>query len=147
MKIKFILIISILFVYSMAFASSREEFIKSLCKSFGVEEISKQSMVSYKAELLRIYKDLNDDVLKKEYNDIFVDAENNLLKSYYEAFNVYTDQELKKLAEFYNSDFGKWYSEKSGEYNKRVQANFESSYKELNNKFIERYQKNSNKKP
>lgn len=127
------------FTTNLAIAASRAENERILYEKMGIEAIIVKSIVSYKSEIVRLYPDLNQNILDQKYYDIFSRAESNYRNAYYEAFKVYSDEELQKIVDFYSTEFGMWVTNKGNEFNRQVQTNFESPYIELNNSFQRRY--------
>ncbi|MCP3928581.1 MAG: hypothetical protein GY705_05710 [Bacteroidetes bacterium] len=136
---KILIILSVVFTASIAMAASRAENEKILYEKMGIEAIVVKSIVTYKSEIIRLYPDLNQNILEQKYHDIFSRAETNFKNSYINAFSIYSDEELQKLVEFYNTEFGIWLESKSNEFNRQAQTNFEAPYIELNDSFQKRY--------
>lgn len=136
---KILIIFSVVFTAIIAMAASRAENEKILYEKMGIEAIVVKSIVTYRSEIIRLYPDLNKDILDQKYHDIFLRAEANFKNAYFQAFSVYSDEELQKLVEFYNTEFGIWLTNKSHEFNSQAQTNFESPYIELNDSFQKRY--------
>ena len=136
---KLFIIIAVLSIATIAFASSRIENENILFDKMGIEAIITKSINAYKSEVIRLYPNINKDILDKEYSDIFIKAKNNFRDSYKKAFRVYSDDEIQRLVKFYETEFGSWLINKSIEFNSQVQSNFEKPYKELSNDFILRY--------
>ncbi|MEW6077463.1 MAG: DUF2059 domain-containing protein [Thermodesulfobacteriota bacterium] len=139
MKIFFLLATILLSLAStIAVSASRSENVNILIRKMGVEQVVKQSIAGYKAEILRQYPDITEKDLDEKYGVIFEKAGDSLIHSYEQGFDVYTDDELVRLVDFYNTEFGRWFSDKETAYNQKVQINFEQVYKQLNNDFINR---------
>jgi hypothetical protein len=125
-------------VSTTAMSGSRSENVKILIQKMGVEQIVEKSISNYKTEILRQYPGITKKDLDEKYGDIFVKAANSLIQSYEQALDVYTDDELSRLVDFYNTEFGQWFSDKEAAYNQKVQTNFEQVYKQFNEEFINR---------
>jgi len=120
MKKHIILSITLLFVLagSINGQSSKEQYIKSILdQSFDKDYIHKQVIKLLKDQMHmpeHLFKKLVDLVLR----EIDIDQFNNLLIQYYSE--NFSEEELKELASFYQSETGRKYIEVQPELNRRI---------------------------
>lgn len=143
-KIVFLIVITL--VYSPILASDRDKVAASarvkneqfLYNSFRLDDLIKNAIQNYKAEIVRIYPMFTDEILKKDFSDIFLNAETKFRESYLKAFKVYSDEELEKLVKHYDSEIGRWLIKKEIEFNRNAQEQFDAEYQKLNDSFLKR---------
>ncbi len=122
-------------------ADTRQQNEKKLYQLMKIDQLIDRSLAAYKSEVVRNYQDINQDDLEKNFYDIFDVAKKGYQISYLKSFSVYTDDEIAKLVDFYNTEFGAWLNNKGNEYNDMVQTNFNYNYIMLNDSFVRRYYK------
>ncbi len=133
-----ITIIFLVFQSGCLFASEREQIEKKLVETMELRVIAKRSIEIYKAEAVRLYPHITKENVNAHFSDVFTFGEQQILEAYTNSFSLFTDEELKKLVEFYSSDFGKWYQRKFHNFNNTVQSNLAEATKALNNAYIKR---------
>lgn len=145
MKIlRFILLILFL-SNSSAIASERKESELFLYKAMGIEHAVELSIQDWKDSAVAMALNLTDDIIENEYNDIFEDTKHKIRERYLESFKIYSDDELKKIVDFYKTDFGKWYSKKTKSYNNDAHLDVSGIYENLNDQFFDRFMERKRK--
>ena len=133
---KFI-ILSLILNVSSIYANDRESMSKEILKAMAIDKMAEKAIGSYVNETMRLY-DLDREFLNKHFTDIFKRAEIRYLESFTKGLDVYSDDELSKLLEFYQSEFGKWYLRKAEEFNSKSLEHLPNMMKNLNEEFAQR---------
>ena len=134
---KILAITLVLSLYSsFSFSGTRAENIDFLYTKSGTPEVIDESINAYRQELFRQYPEIYERIPESVLLDAFSVGRESLKNSYIRGYNIYTDKEIEELFVFYQTDKGKWMLEKSMEYSKVVQSNFNLGYEEINDAYI-----------
>jgi len=139
MKILRFILLIIFLNNSSAIASERKESELFLYKVMGIEHVVDLSIQDWKDSAVAMTPKLTNDIIENEYNDIFEDTKHQLRERYLISFKIYSDDELKKIVDFYKTDFGKWYSKKTKSYNNDAHLDVARIYENLNDQFFDRF--------
>ncbi|WP_064608955.1 DUF2059 domain-containing protein [Photobacterium sp. J15] len=133
-----IIAFSLLFFSSSLFADERTDLEQKIAEVMDIEGLADKSVSIYRVELLRLYPSLSPAYLDSEFEQVFEFGKQRYIESYMKGYSVYSDNELRELIKFYETDFGQWYLEKALKFNATAQADMGNAAKDFNDAFIKR---------
>lgn len=116
-------IFSILFLSLNSYALEREEMIEYFLDYEEIETLATDVMDDLKNQLIASDKKITNANFDEIYRDVFEDYRESYISANAKAYEVYSDQELQALYDFYQSDFGDWYRQAEKDFGPRVREN------------------------
>lgn len=104
----------------------------------GFKETVDHYFMEYRNQLVKLYPFLTDEYFESNYGSVFQYGKERYMESYMKGLSIYTDEELKKRLEYYNSDEGKWIIKKNLESNKIILDDLTRASGDFNEVFIKK---------
>ena len=140
MKMKSVFFSSLLFVSLSIQANERSELENEASEILGFKETVNYYFLGYRKKLSELYPSLTEEYFESNYGLVFKYGQERYMKSYIKGLSVYSDEELRKLINYYKSDEGKWIIKKNLESNAIVLDDLKKASDDFNKVFIERMQ-------
>lgn len=126
----------IVLLFMLAFAANaqamdRDEMIQYFLDYEDVESISTDVVEKLRFELIASDKKITNANFEEIFGTIFEDYREAYIEANAKAYEVYSDEELKALYDFYESDFGDWYRQAEKDFGPNVRKNMEEAREAL----------------
>lgn len=131
MKTVFIFLLVLL--SANAKALDRQEMIDYFLELEEIETVATNIMESLRDELVASDKKITNANFDQLYGDVFEDYREAYIQANTKAYEVYTDEQIVDLYNFYESDFGRWYRQEERDFGPRVRANMKDATEALKN--------------
>ena len=124
--------ILILLIFSQAgFAADRDEMVRYFIELEDIESVADKMIVKMRDELIGSDKKITNANFAETYGDLFEDYRDAYITANIRACDVYSDQQINDLYEFYQSDFGKWYRQEETAFGPRLRELMDGANKVL----------------
>ncbi|MGF1911312.1 hypothetical protein L4C38_17965 [Vibrio kasasachensis] len=134
-----IMVIYLLLFFSLPLqANERGDLENEMADILGFKETVDHYFMEYRNQLVKLYPFLTDEYFESNYGSVFQYGKERYMESYMKGLSIYTDEELKKRLEYYNSDEGKWIIKKNLESNKIILDDLTRASGDFNEVFIKK---------
>ncbi|NOI68582.1 DUF2059 domain-containing protein [Vibrio sp. 99-8-1] len=134
---RILMIIGLVLFSNSSLAGEREALELQVAELMGVSKLVDDIVSTSKSEIVRLNPWLAQASKEASLEPFLRFSKQKYFSAYIDAYSVYTDDELRKLLDFYRSDMGRWYLEKGIEYNEDVVERFTEVSASINDEFLE----------